>query len=166
MKRARFSPLAQRKRRPLRLRSELGEIQLTVDYGQDRATGQWCCPARRAWGLSSHQQITPAWAEKLAFTVTATGSYEEAAAVASRWGRRVDDALRHALGQRVGARAQAQAQARYETRPPARQPQRAPTALAVVQVDGCQICERGPGWGKKKTKKNRVEWHELKLGVF
>jgi hypothetical protein len=166
MKRARFSPLAQRKRRPLCLRSELGEIPLTVDYGLDRATGQWCCPARRAWGLGPHQKITPAWAEKLAFTVTATGSYEEAAAVASRWGSRLDDATLHALVQRVGERAQAQAQARYATLPPARQPQRAPTELAVVQVDGCQICERGPGWGKKRTKKNRVEWHELKLGVF
>jgi hypothetical protein len=27
-------------------------------------------------------------------------------------------------------------------------------------------CARGPGWGKKKTPQARVEWHELKLGVF
>ena len=33
-------------------------------------------------------------------------------------------------------------------------------------VDGCQMRYRGPGWGKQKTKKERVEWHELKLGVF
>jgi hypothetical protein len=25
---------------------------------------------------------------------------------------------------------------------------------------------RGPGWGRKKTKKDRVEWHEIKTGVF
>ena len=25
---------------------------------------------------------------------------------------------------------------------------------------------RGPGWGKKVTKKERVEWHELKTGIF
>ena len=166
MKRARFPPLAQRKRRPLTLHSELGEIPLTVDYGLDRATGQWGCPARRAWGLEPHQQMTPAWAEKLAFTVTATGSYEEAAAVASRWGRSIDDSTLHARVQRLGARAQAQAQARYATLPPERQPQRAPTELGVVLVDGCQVRERGPGWGKKKTKKDRVAWHELKLGVF
>lgn len=137
-----------------------------MDYGQDCATGQWVCPVRRAWGLAPHQHMTPAWAEKLAFTVTATGSYEEAAAVASRWGRAVDDATLHALVQRVGERAQAQAQARYETPPKERQPQRAPTDLGVLLVDGCQVRERGPGWGKKQTKQNRVEWHELKLGVF
>ena len=83
-KRARFFPLAQRKRRPLTLCSELGEVKLIVDYGQDRATGEWWGPVRRAWGLGPHQQITPAWAEKLTFTVTATGSYEEAAAVAEQ----------------------------------------------------------------------------------
>jgi hypothetical protein len=33
-------------------------------------------------------------------------------------------------------------------------------------VDGCQVRYRGAGWGKKRTKKDRVEWHELKLGVF
>jgi hypothetical protein len=110
--------------------------------------------------------MTPAWAEKLAFTVTATGSYEEAAAVASCWGRPIDDSTLHALVQRLGARAQAQAQTRYETLPQERRPQRAPTDLAVVLVDGCQVRERGPGWGKKQTKKDRVEWHELKLGVY
>lgn len=166
MRAARFFPLRRRQRRSLTLHSELGDVHLTVDYGQDGATGQWGCPARQTWGLTSHQHMTPAWAEKLAFTVTATGSYEEAAAVASRWGRAVDDATLHALGQRLGERAQAQAQARYDTLPPERQPQRAPTALGVVLVDGCLVRERGPGWGKQKTQKNRVEWHELKLGVF
>ena len=166
MKRARFSPLAQRQRRPLTLHSELGDVHLTVDYGQDRARGQWGCPARQAWGLDPHQQMTPAWAEKLAFTATATGSSEQAAAVASHWGRAVDDATVHALVPRLGARAQAQAQARYETPPAERPPPRAPTALGVALVDGCQVRERGPGWGKKKNQKNRVDWHELKLGVF
>ena len=33
-------------------------------------------------------------------------------------------------------------------------------------LDGWQVRQREPGWGRKKTKKNRVEWHELKLGVF
>ena len=33
-------------------------------------------------------------------------------------------------------------------------------------MDGWQVRFRGEGWGKKKTKKNRVEWHELKTGVF
>lgn len=165
-KKARFFPLAQRKRRPLTLVSELGEIKLTVDYGQDRASGEWFSPVRRAWGLEPHQQLTPAWTQKLAFTVTATGSYEEAAAVASCWGRAIDDSTLHALVRRVGARAQTQAQARYETLPKERQPAAAPSALGVALVDGCQVRERGRGWGKKRTKQNRVEWHELKLGVF
>lgn len=166
MRRARFPPLAQRKRRPLTLHTELGDVQLTVDYGQDRRTGQWGCPIRQAWGLRAHQQMSPAWAEKLAFTVTATGTYEEAAAVASRWGRPVDDATLHALVQRLGARAEAQAQARCQTAPAERQPGRAPTALGVVLVDGCHVRERGPGWGKKRTPQERVAWHELKLGVY
>lgn len=165
-KRARFFPLAPCQSRPLTLLSELGEIKLTVDYGRDRTTGAWFCPVRRVWGLGPHQRLTPAWAQKLCFTVTATGSYEEAAAVASCWGRAIDDSTLHALVQRVGARAQAQAQARYETIPKERRPEQASSALGVALVDGCQVRERGPGWGKKRTQKNRVEWHELKLGVF
>jgi hypothetical protein len=38
--------------------------------------------------------------------------------------------------------------------------------LGVLLVDGCQVRYRGGGWGKQKTKQDRVEWHELKLGVF
>ena len=33
-------------------------------------------------------------------------------------------------------------------------------------LDGWQVRQRGPGWGRKKTSENRVEWHDLKLGVF
>ncbi len=64
--------LHQRKRRPLTLRSEPGEIKLVFDYGQNRVTGQWGSPVRQAWGLALHQKITPVLAEKL--TVKATGS--------------------------------------------------------------------------------------------
>ena len=146
---ARFFPLAQRQRRPLTLHSELGEIKLTVDYGQDRITEEWFCPVRRVWGLGPHQQLTPAWAQKLCFTVTATGSYEEAAAVASCWGRAIADSTLHALVQRTGVRAQAQAQARYETFPKERRPDQAPSALGVALVDGCQVRERRPRLGEK-----------------
>jgi hypothetical protein len=34
--------------------------------------------------LGPHQKITPGLADKLCFTVTATGSYEEAAALAGK----------------------------------------------------------------------------------
>ncbi len=163
---ARFFPLKQRRRRPLTLRSELGEVKLVVDYGKDPGTGQWGCPVRAAWQLGAHQQLTPGFAEKLCFTATATGSYEEAAQVASKWAQTIDDATLHALVQRMGARAEAQAQQRYEKPPVERLPQRGPSELGVLMVDGCQLRYRGPGWGKKKTQQDRAEWHELKLGVF
>jgi hypothetical protein len=116
--------------------------------------------------LRPHQKITPGFAEKLCFTVTATGSYEEAAQVASKWSQSIDDSTLHALVQRMGERAEGQAQKRYESPPQERLPQRAASPLGVLMVDGCQVRYRGAGWGKKKTDKDRVEWHELKLGVF
>jgi hypothetical protein len=33
-------------------------------------------------------------------------------------------------------------------------------------LDGWYARFRGPGWGKKRSKKDRVEWHEIKNGVF
>ena len=163
---ARFFPLKQRRSRPLTLRSELGEVKLVVDYGKDPHTGQWGCPLRAAWQLGPHQKLTPGFAEKLCFTATATGSYEEAAQVASRWAQTIDDATLHGLVQRMGARAEARAERRYEQSPAERVPQRSPSELGVLMVDGCQLRYRGPGWGRQKTKQTRVEWHELKLGVF
>ena len=38
--------------------------------------------------------------------------------------------------------------------------------MAVLMMDGWQVRQRGLGWGKKKTQKKRVEWHEWKSGVF
>ena len=124
------------------------------------------CPVQQLWGLSPHQKITPGFAEKLCFTVTATGCYEEAAQVASKWADPVDDSTLHALVQRVGRRAEKQAQERLATLPQERQPQRQASQLAVLMVDGWQVRQRGPGWGKRKTQQERVEWHELKTGVF
>jgi hypothetical protein len=164
--RARFSPLRQRRRRKLTLLSEFGEVELVVDYGQDPQSGQWGCPLKRAWGVGPHQKLLPGLTEKLCFTVTATGCYEEAAAVASKWGVKVDDAKLHALVQRTGARAEAQIQQRLAGPPPEREPKRAATPLAVLLVDGWQVRQRGPGWGRSRSKKPHVEWHELKTGVF
>jgi hypothetical protein len=121
---------------------------------------------QQEWGLSVHQKITPALAEKLCFTVTATGSYEEAAQVASKWSQPIDDSTLHALVKRIGSRAQEQASARFETLPQERQPKRQASALAVLMIDGWQVRHRGPGWGRKRTKNPRVEYHEMKTGVF
>jgi hypothetical protein len=164
---ARFFPLGQRKRRKLTLRSELGSVSLEVDYGLDRQTGQWVNAAQHAWGLQPHQKITPGFAQKLCFTVTATGSYEEAAQVASQWaGTLVDDSTLHCLVQRMGEQAQARQQERLEQPPVPRDPQRPASALAVLMVDGWQVRHRGEGWGRTKTSQPRVEWHEMKTGVF
>jgi hypothetical protein len=163
---AKFFPLKQRRKRRVTLRSELGDVSLLVDYGQEPETGRWYAPLQAAWGLGPHEKMTPAFAEKLCFTVTATGSYEEAAQVASKWSLSVDDSTLHALTQRVGARAEQQAQARYQEAPKERLPGEPASALGVLMVDGCQIRYRGEGWGKKKSKKEHVEWHELKMGVF
>jgi hypothetical protein len=104
--------------------------------------------------------------DKLAFTVTATPSYADAAAVAGKWGVAVDDSTLHALTQRLGATAEARIQAALPNVPAECEPQRAATPLAVLMRDGWQVRQRGPGWGKKKTQQPRVEWHEWKTGVF
>jgi len=70
------------------------------------------------------------------------------------------------LAQRLGQRAEEQTQKRSATLALELTPQRAPAELAVFMLDGWQARHRGPGFGKKKTKKKRVEWHEVKLGVF
>ncbi len=132
----------------------------------NRQTGQWLCPAQRAWGLRPHQKITPAFAQKLCFTVTATGSYEEAAQVVSQWAEAMDDSTLHRLVQRTGEQAEAQRVARLANPPAERQPQRQASALAVLMVDGWQVRHRGPGWGRSRSKESHVEWHEMKTGVF
>lgn len=110
--------------------------------------------------------MSPALEDKLAFTVTATVSYEGAAAVAGKWNCPVDDSTLHGLTQRLGGRAEAQSQERLKSVVAELRPERAASKLAVFMLDGCLLRYRGPGWAKKRTKKKRVEWHELKTGVF
>lgn len=168
---ARLSPhgshrLVHRKKGKLALRTQVGEIIIETDRGQDKQTGQWLCPQQAVWGLGAHQKITPGLQDKLLFTVTATGSYEEAAALSAKWGCPVDDSTLHALVQRVGAKAETQIQQRLKNPPAELEPQRQASALAVLLMDGWMGRFRGSGWGKKKTPKTRVEWHEIKTGVF
>jgi hypothetical protein len=72
----------------------------------------------------------------------------------------------HALTQRLGERAESAVQQRLARVPEEKQPQRVGTALGVLMVDGWQVRQRGPGWGKPKSKQPRVEWHEWKTGVY
>lgn len=155
-----------RRKRRLALRTQVGEVVVKTDYGQDKPTGQWLCPQQEIWGLQPHQKMTPQLADKLVFTVTATGSYEEAAALSAKWGCVVDDSTLHQLVQRVGARAEEQIQQRLKQPASELEPQRQPSELAVLLMDGWMARFRGPGWAKRRTSKPRVEWHEIKTGVF
>jgi hypothetical protein len=149
----------------MRLRSGFGIVALEVWHGQDPADRSWGCPMRQRWGLRPHQQLSPALEDKLAYFVTVAGSYEAAAKLAAKVGCPVEDSTLVALVERLGARAEAQARARLEAAPAERAPQRAASALGVLELDGYQVRFRGPGWGKKRTSKARVEWHEEKVVV-
>ena len=150
----------------MQMRTVAGVVELKVAYGQDPGDQHWGCPVRELWGLTSHQQLSLALEDKLAFTLTATSSYEEAAALAQKWGVPVTDSALHSLTRRLGSRAEARTQEQLKPPPVEREPQRAPTKLGVLMLDGWQVRQRGPGWGKKKTQQNRVEWHEWKTGVY
>jgi len=168
---AEFFPLGHRnaqhqRKRAMTLRSVVGPVRLEVHHGQDPLDKHWGCPIREHWGLSAHQQMSPALEQKLAFTATLVGSYAAAAQEAANWNCPVDDSVIHALVQRRGRQAEAQTQERLKQAPPESQPQRRPSELAVLMMDGWFARFRGPGWGKEKTQKERVEWHEIKNGVF
>jgi hypothetical protein len=166
-----FFPLSGRKARHRRkvvmhLRGVSGVVELKVWQGQDGRNGRWGCPMKERWGLRAHQQMSPALEEKVAFTATMAGSYEDASALTAQWGSSVDDSVIHQLVQRLGRKAEEQTEARLKTNPVEREPQRAGAELALLMNDGWMARFRGPGFGKKKTKKDRVEWHEIKTGVF
>ena len=152
----------------MRLRAGPGVVELEVLHGQDPVDRHWGCPIRERWGLSDHQQLSLALEDKLAFTVTATGSYQEAAFLAQKWGVSISVSAVYALTQRLGRRAEVATQERLGTTPVEKQPERerAPTALGVLMLDGWQVRQRGEGWGKRRTQKPRVEWHEWKTGVY
>lgn len=94
----------------MQLRTASGVVELKVLHGQDSSDRHWGAPVREHWGLTCHQQLSLALEEKLTFTITATGSYEQAAAVAHKWGVRVTDSSLQALTQRLGAGAEASLQ--------------------------------------------------------
>src|SRR6185312_3824350 len=155
-----------RRRQKMQLRTAFGTIALEVWYGQNPSDKSWGCPMRERWGLSAHQQLSPALEDKLAYFATVTGSYEAAAKLAAKVGCPVEDSTIRALVQRLGSRAEAQTQERLKKVAPEKFPQRAATNLAVLLLDAYLVRFRGPGWGKSQTQQARVEWHEEKLGVF
>jgi len=78
----------------------------------------------------------------------------------------MDDSTLHSLVQRLGGQAGEQRAERAKCPPAEREPKRQASALAVLMVDGWQVRHRGEGWGKRRTSKARVEWHEMKTGMF
>ncbi|HEY9170833.1 MAG TPA: hypothetical protein VI136_00955, partial [Verrucomicrobiae bacterium] len=87
----------------MRLRTSFGAVVLSVWHGQDPADGHWGCPMRERWGLSAHQQLSPALEDKLAYFGTVTVSYAAAAQLAAKVGIGVEDSTLRALVQRLGA---------------------------------------------------------------
>lgn len=150
----------------MHLRGVSGVVGLKVWQGQDGKKGPWGCPIKERWGLQAHQQMSPALEEKLAFTATLAGSYEDASQLTTQWGCPVDHSVIHSLVQRLGQKAEEQTQRRLQESPREQEPQRAGAQLAVLMNDGWMARFRGPGFGKKKTKQDRVAWHEIKTGVF
>ena len=149
------------------LRTAFGRVALQVWRGKEiPLTAIGAAPQRERWGLSAHQQLSPALADRLAYFGTVAASYEAAAKLAAKLGCPVEDTTIRALVQRLGAKAEAQVQARLKEPPAEKEPERAATALAVLMLDGFQVRFRGPGWGKRKPAQPRVGWHEMKLGVF
>ena len=130
--------------------------------GEDPADGHWGCPIRERWGLSPHQRLSPGLEDKLAYFGTVASSYEAAAKLAAKLGCPVEDTTIRAVVQRLGAKAESQVQGRLHLPVLEKEPGRGPTPLAVLMLDGFQVRFRGPGWGKKRTQKPRVEWHEVK----
>ena len=78
----------------------VGEIKLKVWYGRDPESGGWGCPMRQRWGLRPRQRMSPLLEDRLAFTVTATGSYREAAAV----GQKCESVIETPCGSRTHTR--------------------------------------------------------------
>lgn len=66
------------------MRTVVGQIETRTWYGLNPAEGSWGYPVREQWGFQPHQEMNPGLEDKLAFTVTATTSYREAAEVAQK----------------------------------------------------------------------------------
>ncbi len=155
--------LRNQRRRPLKLRSISGFLELKAWYGYSSAQNAWVCPCREAWGLEHYQRSTPELQSRLCCTATQAGSYEGAARLASRWGgSEVSDDLIRDEVQRKGEVA---AQANW---PPPNPPEAEENFSMVIMMDGWMVRERGADWGsnRKKNSLDRVNWHEIKSAVI
>lgn len=155
-----------------------GEVTIEVPYGQDRETGEWVSPVRVAWGLESHQRLTPELHQRLCLTAAATFSYEATARVAACWGGPLaDDSTIHRHVQRAGMRAREEEKRREraaqipvlreETIREAGEENPSRGFSLLIMMDGWMARERGPEWGRKPSEKegDRVRWREMKTAI-
>ena len=148
--------------RDLQLVSVSGVVNLRVRHGYSPALGQWVCPARQMWGLKAYQRLSPELESRLAYTASATTSYQAAAQMAARWGSPVSDGCIHQHIQSLGEVAE-QIQLPHPV-----PPQQEPEFSMVIMLDGWLARERGPDWGAGPRKKEpqRILWHEVKSAVI
>jgi hypothetical protein len=152
--------LKYRKQQRLKVITCAGVIVLKTTRGFSTALGRWINPARQRWGLKPRQRVSPELQSRLAFNATATGSYEKAAATATRWGTPVSDDTVHAVVQRLGEPASVLVLPALTT------PE--PEFSIVIMMDGWMVRRRGKDWGAGPRKKTaeRVEWKEVKSAVI
>jgi len=150
------------RRRPITLLSCVGDVTVQAAYGFSSKTGRWLSPAREKWGLAPYQRVSPELQQRVDYSATQTGSYQKAAAMATRWGSPVSDDLIRDQVQRVGERA-CKAPVPLAATPSQQEP---PFSL-VIMMDGWFVRERGAEWAapKEQTTTERIAWREVKTAV-
>lgn len=157
------APLKKTRWRPMQLKTSVGVVNVTVQWGKSKALQQWVCPAREQWGLAEYQRVSPELQELACFTATKTRSYEEAAVTMQRFGHEVSDDLIHRHVQQSG---QACA-ALVLPMPPV--PKNEPEYSLIIMMDAWLVRERGPHWGQPGEPPpdlKRVDWREVKSAVI
>lgn len=149
--------------RPITLHSCVGSVTVNAAYGFSTKTGRWLSPAREHWHLEPWQRVTPELQQRVNYSATQTGSYEKAAAMATRWGCPVSDDLIRKHVQRIGERARERS-----LPPPESAPQKELPFSLVIMMDGWMVRERGPDWAVplESPAPERVAWHEVKSAVI
>jgi hypothetical protein len=154
--------LTYRKRQRLKLDTCAGQIVVKTWRGYSWALGRWVNPTRHRWGLQPRQRLSPELQSRLGFTATVTGSYEQAARTATRWGSPVSDDAIHACVQQLGRRA-----GDLVLPTPVTNTQE-PEFSMVIMMDGWMVRQRGIDWGVSRRRKKavRVSWKEVKAAVI
>lgn len=154
--------LQRRKRQRLKLMTCVGTIVLKSWRGYSEALQRWVNPARERWGLKPKQRLSPELQSRLGFTATVAGSYEKAAATATRWGTPISDNTVHAVVQELGDSASGLAL----PQPPKVAGE--PEFSLVIMMDGWLARQRGADWGANPRRKqaDRVNWKEVKSAVI